>query len=305
MKNDDRLIERLVALLASGRCNPGQSMIGVPPGAADDPIAIAAEAPGSAGRRKIKPLPLDATEAKRERAAQVISLALSYGRAAQSAGTHIPPCVADELKALACAGDLAATAVMQWCLRHRVIGLTVVPRSLNFCIEVGARAMIDDHAFRYLLARQQRDRQAIALQSDGRKQWLVAAPMASAGGRELVRFTRGPEIDRLASNVAARRKHGDSLTCAECGRGSGSCPADSPSGLHSTRSMSMIRTSPTPFMTLWAGLDQTRTHVCRRTITATSSLKNWSPRCVLLPSPSLLMNSQSHCSWRRRSRSLS
>lgn len=128
MKNDDRLIERLVALSASGRCDPGQSMIGVPPGAGDDPNAIAAEAPGSAGRTKIRCMPLDPAEAKRERAAQVVALALRYGRAAQALGTQIPPYVAKELKALAAAGDLAATAAMQWCLRHRVIGLTVVPQ---------------------------------------------------------------------------------------------------------------------------------------------------------------------------------
>lgn len=69
--------------------------------------------------------------------------------------------------------------------------------------------MIDENAFQYLLARQERDRRAIALQSAGRKQWLVAAPMGSAGGRELVRFARGAEIDRLASFSAARRDHGD------------------------------------------------------------------------------------------------
>jgi hypothetical protein len=70
--------------------------------------------------------------------------------------------------------------------------------------------MIDERKFRYLMARQARDRWAIALQSASRKQWLVAAPMSSAGGAELVRFTRGAEIDRLASIAAARRKHGDS-----------------------------------------------------------------------------------------------
>jgi hypothetical protein len=131
MKNDDRLIERLVALSASGRCDPGQSMIGVPPGAGDDRNAIAAEAPGSAGRRKIRRMPLDPAEAKRERAARVVALALKYGRAAQVLGMQIPPYVAEELKALAAAGDLAATAAMQWCVRNRVIGLTVVPQEVS------------------------------------------------------------------------------------------------------------------------------------------------------------------------------
>lgn len=128
MKNDDRLIERLVALSASGRCNPGQSMIGVPPGAGDDPNAIAVEAPGSAGRRKIKRLPVDPAEAKRERAAQVVALALRYGSAAQALGTQIPPYVAEEVKALAAAGDATAVATMKWCLRNRVMGLTAVLR---------------------------------------------------------------------------------------------------------------------------------------------------------------------------------
>lgn len=131
MKNDDRLIERLVALAASGRCDPGQSMIGIPLGAGDDPNAIAAEAPGSAGRRRIKRLPVDAAEAKRERSTRVVALALRYGRAAQVLGTQIPPYVANELKALAAAGDATAVATMKWCLRNRFIRLTVVPHEVS------------------------------------------------------------------------------------------------------------------------------------------------------------------------------
>lgn len=68
--------------------------------------------------------------------------------------------------------------------------------------------MIDERTFRYLMARQQRDRQAIALQHAGRKRWLVAAPMASCG-RQLVRFTRGATIDDLAAIADTRRAHGD------------------------------------------------------------------------------------------------
>lgn len=69
--------------------------------------------------------------------------------------------------------------------------------------------MIDERTFRYLMARQQRDRAAIALQHAGRKQWLIAAPMASAKERELVRFTRGAAINDLATIAEARRSHGD------------------------------------------------------------------------------------------------
>lgn len=126
MKNDARLIERLLALAASRRCDASQFVLGVPPGAGDDPNAIAAEAPGSAGRTKIKRPPLDATEAKRERAARVVSLALRYGRAAKTLGTQIPVYVAEELMVLAATGDATAAATMKWCLRNRVIKLTTV-----------------------------------------------------------------------------------------------------------------------------------------------------------------------------------